>query len=66
MSNRGGFSSESWGALPTLVINLSGTYEKLHCKREPYRFSSQRDTLLQILLLLYKLAAAPLEASRGT
>ena len=24
---------------PKLVINLPRTYEKLHCKGEPYRFS---------------------------
>ena len=45
-------------AVPSLimVINLPRTYEKLHYKREPYRFSSQRDPSVQIdiLLLYYK------------
>ena len=28
---------------PKIVINLTRTYEKLHCKGEIYRFSGQQD-----------------------
>ena len=28
---------------PKIVINLPKTYEKLHCKREPYRFIGKRN-----------------------
>ena len=39
---------EGGGTLPQIVINLPWTYEKLHCKKEPYRFSG---THIKILLL---------------
>ena len=32
---------------PKIVVNLSRTFEKLHRKGEPYRFSGQRDTWIQ-------------------
>ena len=51
------FSWECGCTLPQNSCDLPRTYKKLHCKREPYRFSSQRDPLLHtqtdILLLLY-------------
>ena len=31
---------------PKIVINLSWTYEKLHCNRKPYRFSCKQDPSL--------------------
>ena len=42
------------------IFNLFWTYEKLHCKVEPYRSSGYQDPslhtdiLINILLLLYK------------
>ena len=43
--------------VPQIAMNHARTYEKLHCKVEPYRFSCYRDLLVhrhtQILLLLY-------------
>ena len=32
---------------PKIVRNLPRTYEKLHCKGEPYRFSGKQDPLVQ-------------------
>ena len=42
------FSNSLWRVVvpsPKIVINLPRTYEKLHCKGEPYRFGGQRDLL---------------------
>ena len=51
------FSWEGGGNLHlSSYTSLFFLYEKLHCKREPYRFSSERDpsvqTYTEILLLL--------------
>ena len=56
----GGGLDISWkggGTIHQIVINLHRTYEKLHCKEEPYRLSGLRNPLVQtdtqILLLYY-------------
>ena len=39
---------------PKIAINLPRTYEKPHCKREPYRFCGKQDPLVRRdIILLY-------------
>ena len=45
--SRDDFSSEGGGTFPEIVINLSMTNEKLHCKGEPFHFRSYRNLSLQ-------------------
>ena len=45
--SRGDFSWEGGVALPKIAINLPRTFEKLHCKGEPYRFNGFRHPSIQ-------------------
>ena len=45
--SRDDFSSEGGGTFPEIVINLFMTYEKPHCKGEPFHFRSYRNLSLQ-------------------
>ena len=42
VASRGEISWEGGGTLLPIVINLPQTYEKIHCKEEPYRFRDYR------------------------
>ena len=54
-------------SFPQKVINLPRTYQKLHCKGEPFQFSGQHDPAVQIdrqihrdpVILLYTSGFAP-------